>query len=727
MKTRRQLWALFDDDQPVGLQGVDLEAPVIPLNFAAVIPGKVSKAAANLKAIQAALDRLGLAELAPGLGVVYMAGTLILRSDSTLRIGAGTELKRTNVAGGSTAVKMGINENWNSTVFPVTGNLTAAAVGYAANVVQVTANITGGTIKAGGYVLVKNDTTGVYNGVFRVVSATATQVKWVMPMDAAGITPSAGNVTIAQADANIKLDVMGWIDGGTDEGAFAQVDGLEKMGFIFNKVGNLEVLAFHGKGIEKYHLYPSNCWRPKFGRLHFDADSAGLQFGSPCWGIEIDSITGRASDDMLAFVQNDYGYYQYAMPDGGLGEYDGVTVGSIDVDYCRTGAVAIYPAAGQVMRGFHFRRIVNRGKDGCALVVMGIDQQRGVLDDITVDYCDAQNLPVSVSWCTVNHMDLYCPPGAGGLQAKKFNYVAANVVANATTVTLPSVAGLRNGADVSATDGTGSQNIQPGTRILSIAGNVITLDRPMTNAGALVNFSMNFSVTPARKRGFVVVSNGGKFGFIKVRGQCYLDTTAAASSPAVVSFQAGTDNGANHIDVSGLKVLAVGDSSKSYSVVLQSSTSRVASVNASGLEMEGLGNLADNGGAVGTEFTVNNVVAKNIQFLFGDVGGATIVGSDIRVSGTLGAAGVFNLYGAAKTYNMSIKNIVNTTGQNLLSIGAGSTVNLLNGDGSVVVDGATITPKQGSMFFNTNAAYGTGVGFFAKGNSGAGAASRIAS
>ena len=683
---------------------------VVPTPVFGLVAGSSSSKLTNAAIIQAYLNLCGRIEIPANLGVVSMAGTLTIYSDTHLVIGEGTTLQRENVTTGSTGVKMFVNANWQSTVFTVTGNLTASAPAWGNGFwATVTATITAGTIVAGGYVIVKGDTSGNYNGVFKVTAATATQVTWAMPLSTTGIPTSTGTITIAQADANITLEVNGYLDGGISNSVDATVDGLDKMGVILNKVGNLYVPRFQGGGFAKYCIHCANMWAPKFGWLKFNNGSDGLHFNSPAWSVEIGTVNGRTGDDALAFTANNIGYTQYALPDD-TGDFDGVSVGNVDMDYALTNAVGMYPASGQKFRGFKFGRVINRSAtNGTTVTVSSNSSLVGVVDDLTIDYLDGTGQLFGYNNCYIASLTVgFVPPGVAGLPDVGITTTGTTTSGSVSMTSVANTTGLLRGAAVYGA------NIAPGARVIGISGSTVTMSQPAVASGAAA--AVQFLVPPARSKGVIVANANGKIGTLKLSGHVYMSTLTTTSNQGVISFQQGNNSGAETVILDGVRLLGVGDNSKSASLFLQGSTNTVASVIVSNPVIEGFANLADGSGAYGTRFNVLNAVMRDAQFLFGDMNGAQISVTGLSVENTLSGP-TFNLYGTSHTYNLALQGVIdnNTSGQALIGYGTTNTINLKVSDGSIKVDGTKVTPATGAIFYNTNAAYGAGVGTYAMG------------
>ena len=74
-------------------------------------------------------------------------------------------------------------------------------------------------------------------------------------------------------------------------------------------------------------------------------------------------------------------------------------------------------------------------------------------------------------------------------------------------------------------------------------------------------------------------------------------------------------------------------------------------------------------------------------------------------------------WGNNKTVNIYANNLKITGGSIANWGGTGNAINLYNGDGTFTIDATSsgFTPKSGSMFYNTAAGYGAGVGLYAMG------------
>jgi len=674
-----------------------------------LIVNSTTAASSNSLIINNALALQGLAIIPAGLGIIYFSGTLTIPSDTTFIVGKGTILTRTSLGG--TAFVGLINQNYNSTVFNVSGTLSVVGQPNATSTaILVTATISGGTITAPGYVIVKNDSTNYYNGVYKLVSTTATTVTWQMACTQGGSPPTSGSsITIAQADANISIDVQGYFEGGYANNVVGI--NLNSMGIIMNKVGNLQVPTYNGGGWTKYCFLLANTYFANFGTITVNNNSDGIHLNSPNVGFNLSTLRGRTSDDSFAITANNAGFTQYALPDD-TGDTDGVNIGVIDMDYAATAACAIYAYKGQSIRNITIGKVINRNPSAPALVMSSptLDATNiGTIEDVTVGYIDGQGQLIN-SYCSyVNKFKFYVPPTVAGVPNSYYT-TTGNTTSGSTTVTsVASTTGLYRGAYVIG------PNIAAGTKIRTISGSTITLSVPAIASGT--GTTLNFEVPSNRTNSVMFVGANSYFGSIEMSGEIFANTTTSGAA-WMIYFNQVSACGAYSIDVQNFKISEVGDANKAYHVIHHGGPNcYISNIYANNVLMEGNGAFAYNNDGASVKYILSNMLLRDAQMLLGDISTESIHATNISIEGTISLP-AFYLNGTSHTYNLALTNIRdnNTSSQATFNYGTTNTINLKASDGSYQIDGTKVTTfTPGVIFYNNNASYSSGVGLYAMG------------
>jgi len=275
-------------------------------------------------------------------GAYKYSGTLSIPSNSYFYTAPGVDLLRENVAGLGSAVPFSKNVNWDSAVWPVTGQVAAVALGSGAlaKIYAVTVTLAAHDITAiGQYILLKNDTTELYNGIHRVHAFDVTTVTFLFQYTSGGMPASTTNavkpLTIALADHNIVIEINGWLSGEIQNNIYNSVDNNNSHLCIFNKVNNLKIKAFNGGNALKYAISGANLWNAVIENFYFINQSDGIHFSGPINNTTITKGRGNTQDAFIAYTAIDYErYYLNDSQDAGI---DGYYIADIKPTHCGNG------------------------------------------------------------------------------------------------------------------------------------------------------------------------------------------------------------------------------------------------------------------------------------------------------------------------------------------------------------------------------------------------------
>lgn len=303
-------------------------------------------AAANVTRIQALLDDGGVCRLS-GDGIVYIDDTLEIGSNTHLELDERMTLR---LASGTNAPLLR-NRNWDSTANSVSG-ITVATESAPAHTYLATVACTAHPFAVGDYALLKGDTTGVFVGVFEVITVPDANSFTVRVTGASAPASAAGTLTAALADYNVGLsggtiDYNGANNGGT---------GLSRMATIFNKVGRLTIKGQRALDAAKYAYYIGSAYGFDVGHLDLRTSSDGVHLMGPVRDGFVHDVRGTTGDDFVAYTAtNGGGYTDYDLPDCN-GEAIRLEIARIDAKAALS-VVAIYPGAGYRCDGIRIRDV----------------------------------------------------------------------------------------------------------------------------------------------------------------------------------------------------------------------------------------------------------------------------------------------------------------------------------------------------------------------------------
>lgn len=658
-------------------------------------------------------------------GEYDFSGTLIIYDNTTFKIDKGVVLNRKNVGGSNSATKVMRNSNWDSTVFTVTGNLSGTVMGGGrlAWIYTITGTATGHDFAVGDYVLVKGDTSNLYNGVHKITAVTANTFSFEI-IYYGTLPASTGTITAALANANITIDVNGWINGNIDQGVDAASDGLDSMCFIFNKVKNLTVLDFNGGGFNKYIFHMANIYDFDCGKAYIVNPSDGFHFNSPASNVNIANVGGQTGDDLIAFTQDNYGYTQYTLPDD-TGAFESINIRDIQTAYAFGNLIALYPAGNKGA----FRN-VSLSKIGCVLgggspiTISSPSNNPGVVEDLTIDelsFTQQENgvnpLIVIYNGAGINTLDISnIKPNLSPRPASI--YTTGTATKGSNSITSPgTTTGLVEGMLVSG------PGIMAGSYITAIGAAITISEKAMVSGTGI---ALEFIPVASSKGALIGFGEGG--GNINSLDMSNIDFTldcrSSGHNRSMISLKTANTCSINSLKLNNITSKSYGRSA-SYSIIAAAGVNTfVRDVVANNLVIHGYGNFTDGshsglGSDFVTNYVFNNVSLNNAQFLVGDVANATFTCSKISAIGTLDGP-IFNLYGTSKTYNLNIQqtNNNNSSGQALLGYGTTNTFNILGGDGTFILKsdtaGATFNFTKGAIYWDTQV---SAPGLYARGDS----------
>jgi hypothetical protein len=228
-------------------------------------------------------------------GTYMISQPLIIPSFTYLLLGPATTIKLANQSN----TNMLVNANATSTVWAITSISAAAPSGTFQNtqsVVTVTTTLTH-NIKAGGFVLIKGDTTGIYNGIWYVTAVTTNTFKFFYMALAANLGTGGGSMTAAQADGQILIEGGVWDGNGLNQSGIGS-NYYKGMPWYLNKV-----YGVRARDLTLRNGFGQYIFAQAYDCLAVNVDiqgSNGLQAIGPCRHIIFEKIESNCADDVVS-------------------------------------------------------------------------------------------------------------------------------------------------------------------------------------------------------------------------------------------------------------------------------------------------------------------------------------------------------------------------------------------------------------------------------------------
>lgn len=448
----------FDSTSGGPYTGIDADGnrfSFSPSRTVAPRPGNTSAIAiANTTAIQSALTAGGLVQITtPGTYQIAASNPstadriLSMPSDTTLYLGPGVWLQ--GPATGTSVVPLIVNSNYRSnkiTVSSITCAVSSAPVTGTGTATTATAH----GFSVGDYVLIKGDTTGHYNNVWRVDTVpTTTTFTFQMFGYGASPAPAASGTLIAYAaNANFKIVGEGGFDAQANTTNTGFLGDLGKMMSIWNKVGDYEISCAFRRAA-KYCNYFCNSYRARFNSQNYKNPSDGIHGHGPLYQCQISGVFNSTGDDAVALTAINTGFTQYDLRDSDNAVYASCTKNSdgdiedVDVQVQHLGNTL----SGHVLAmitggGFTIRRVTARGiKVQNSLGGLGIQMDAyasdtGSFEDIVIDGY-AGNMAYQTSMVTVGTSSTTSTINVKNLTLRNLSSHGGDVAGTSTALSAP--------------------------------------------------------------------------------------------------------------------------------------------------------------------------------------------------------------------------------------------------------------------------------------------------
>jgi hypothetical protein len=510
------------------------------------------------------------------------------------------------------------------------------------------------------WISVMGSTSNWINGIWQIITVETTTNTNDTVTYKSYKSPTAsptGIIQVGPVDRNIRLS-GGTIDGNkvnqTANGDFSTFHGV-----MFKHVMNLTIADISVIDVKKFGFWTINCLNSHINRIMFNTASDGFHVGSPNNGVQISDISGYSGDDLLAFTQS--------MPGNSFNQQGGnitnVQAKGIKSDHGDTSVIKF-----SSISNFTYGNIEIDGIFGLTRLqpVSMVNDQPGE------PYWSAESIILR------------------NIQAR--SYISSTQVI------------LINHSDATTRNAKINRLIIDGAEISAWSGYFIE-----QKAGSWIDHLeiRGIYATPAMTGVFAYLNNSAKIGSLLLKDSKFnleTGTTHVIYQPA-----GATPHTISELTIDNLTVWGYAD--KDVCQLAGATTKvNVSNVNCSGISRL----IAWGSGVAAGSVNLSNVILNNSASILSIGGGGTAMLSNVAAAAMSGAAIVFGST-AANSHTSSLRGVLNAANGLHVSFTAFPPSVFSMAGANLQVDGTKITTgKPGEMFWNTNAAYGTGVGLYVR-------------
>lgn len=623
----------------------------------------------NTGAIQAALNAGGLVQiLAPG--TYYINSTLTIYSDTKLLLGAGVVLKNYGTGNARSMIRNSCYSSSIKSVSAISSASAATTTGYR----RATASATAHGFAVGNWVLIKGDTSGnggSFNGIWLVDTVPDANSFTFLFNNKLDPSAAAGTLTAALANANITIE-GGRLDYNNAANTTVAV-GTDQCAVILNKIKNGWILNQEGYNGLKYMWHMANCQDCGGTNLTLNTGSDGFHIKAPAWNTRVTNVAGQSGDDMVAFVTIDVLDSTINPPDTG-GDIRGIEVTNVTGWHASGGrCVTVVANAGNKISGVKIDGIHSFESNYIA-VFLGVDgTESGTIQD-----ADVRNISGGFA------------SAAAGASA-----VVLGGASSVGTLTLGNI--MVDG--IKPRDPSSYQLVSCTGRVTFSEVSIKNVkQRPLSLVSAIVFNGANVIGDTVN-----VEDCRADFDLTNAAGNCRLVETSSTTI--------------KRTRISKSSVYGTGSTRVGYFLIVftPGASCRYEVVDS---EIAGNCQMAELSTITNAPTLYYRGVTYNCANYFQSCGqDVNIIASDIDI---LAAVDIFIIAGTSKTVSFNCTNF-RINGENFCtSYGTTNTISWAGGDGSFRLnfDASKFTFASGSLFYNTNAAYGAGVGMYAYGAAG---------
>lgn len=330
-----------DTNQQYSWNGLML-IPTTGIKVVNLLPGP-GNATVNIGLINNALSTKGTVGIFAS-GSYQYNGTLLLPSDTKLIVGSGVAL--TQASGANSSFLTNVNAasaEINSTSAITVANPTGGIPGYKIATLPVASLPVGssGAIAPGGYIQIRNDNTGQFNGIWRVALVDSTHIYFYVPGQSLWTVSSSG-IVVSVADANISIQIDGIIDGNQSQNTAMGMNGC---GFVLNRISALRFKGGNLYNFPDYALLMANQYGALVKELNFDTNKDGIHAYGNMFNCGFSELFGKTGDDFAAFGGCYSDVTSGLIPINGFGPISGITIEGVQIQSSNDRGVCFYPSA----------------------------------------------------------------------------------------------------------------------------------------------------------------------------------------------------------------------------------------------------------------------------------------------------------------------------------------------------------------------------------------------
>lgn len=642
--------------------------------------------ASNQATLQTAVNNKGVIRiLTPG--DYYLDGDsygiITVGDDTTIEIGAGVTIHGPKAPTPSKPIF--VNKNWRSNK----GTISSITATYSAPFVTFTATETGHTRAVGDYVMIKGETTGVYNNVWKIASVTTNT--WSVVFSGWGSAPANGTGTMIAyaANSNIHFFGKGKIDFNYNLQNTGPLGQNTTHANFMNKISNWSWQVSVINSV-KYGLYYCNSYYADIGNVFVENPSSAYQGQGPLYNTRIhDIVAFGTGDDICPVLVNNTGYTQYDLLDAdGTKNSDGdVWDTTIENITCIAGGSRRILVAGGT-HGSVRRLSINNVKaksshSGFAILFDVPAGETAAFEDITINGLQSRGQLKDSA------LIQFASFATGTANIK--NLIISNVSNRGGTVegtTTAATGGMIDGTGIINYDGLILSNID---MEFDLSANM-TFPRGLVNVGLAAQtctlkgfkaFNINLRATGLiQGLKLVYIGSNANFEDITIENSAL---NGNISTFIDCSSSINTNLGINIAKIM-LNNLAMNGSNSQSFVSLSGGKDVNLYLNNCVTDATGDGLIYIFGGSAKT-YTINLANCRAVSKLINN----------------LGTSHTFNV----RTSNVQVRDASNPSDGGQIAVGTTSTWNFIGDNSCLGIDVSTIARKSGTQIHNTNAALGT--------------------
>lgn len=381
-----------------------------------------SDAGINTAHIQNLIDTNMGVEIAPNLGTVYINDSIVIESNQSIKVGAGTTIKRANGMTKPIVINRALLRHIADERVTVTMSWTAGTTALV--------NWTGHGLGRHDYVWLKGVTgtsAALYNSVFRVMKVTSANQFMIQLPEVPKAAPT-GTIRALACDVGVSITGGGW-DGNYEANPQVAVtynrDNWALIGLGRSRFSDYQHFDFH-RGITSGALGDVVFQTGVYGSNETAASEAHKTFG-PVNGLYLVELNANASDDGMSMQVKEAPAFAWAgMPEGNIVDVTVRKCRAQSASLSAAGAFALYCANGYKFSGIAYEDCDGHSVNGAGLAVaFGDTFNAGSVDDLSVIRCGV-SCSDSVSQFSIN---IGCPIGVLTIDSEKTQYASGGATA----------------------------------------------------------------------------------------------------------------------------------------------------------------------------------------------------------------------------------------------------------------------------------------------------------